>query len=194
MSDTLLFIDFEASSLDPASYPIEFGWASLTGSGSFLIRPEQAWADWNAAAELVHGIPRDTLMAEGLPAAQAAARILELAPGRFLVSDAPSFDFGWLGQLLKLTGIPADHWPGIADNTQIEWIETARLLDVPPPEGVSVQMERLRCLHAGTLARKDFAGVRHRAETDARRMLCAYQAVRAAVAEMLEAWEQAAKL
>jgi hypothetical protein len=160
-------------------------------AGGFLIRPEEGWTDWSPASELVHGIRRDTLLAEGIPAPQAAARVLELATGRFLVSDAPSFDFAWLRQLLKLTDIPAYQWPRISDNTDVEWVETARLLNVPPPKVVSLQQERLRCLHAGNLARKGFSGTRHRAEADAQRLLCSYQAVRAAVTQMLEAWEEA---
>jgi hypothetical protein len=184
MYDTLLFIDIEASSLDPDSYPIEVGWASVAGSGGFLIRPEQAWTDWSPAAELVHGIRRETLLAAGIQATQPAARILELATGRFLVSDAPSFDFGWLGQLLKLTDTPADQWPGIADTTQAVWIETARLLDVPPPNGVSVQTERLRCLHVGNLATKDFPG--RPSPRRGRRPAAA----RGAVTQMLETWAE----
>jgi hypothetical protein len=104
----LLFIDFEASSLDPKrSYPIQFGWqrvraGRLADGGTFLIRPAPHWdvpGSWSEAAARVHGLTRDAL-AGGLDAAGAARRTLELAAGAVVAGDAPSYDRHWWRVLL----------------------------------------------------------------------------------------------
>ena len=42
----ILFLDFEASSLLPGSFPIEVAWVDETGQGeSYLIRPHEGWLD-----------------------------------------------------------------------------------------------------------------------------------------------------
>ncbi|MBU2359980.1 MAG: hypothetical protein KKB02_13795 [Alphaproteobacteria bacterium] len=57
-----VFVDFEASSLDADSWPIEVGVAWISDgtvhSWSSLIRPETHWkrSAWSAASAQVHGI------------------------------------------------------------------------------------------------------------------------------------------
>ncbi|RRH73809.1 3'-5' exonuclease family protein [Falsigemmobacter faecalis] len=64
---TLLFLDFEASSLSQNSWPIEIGCSRLingqTVTRSSLIRPDPTWDldDWNPAAQKVHGIALNDL-------------------------------------------------------------------------------------------------------------------------------------
>lgn len=115
-----IFIDFEASSLSPASWPIEVGLAWLDGkrvvAESCLIRPRIEWPedDWNPESEAVHGIPRSDLdNAES--ADEVAAWLLKTVAGQTLVSDAPEFDQRWLDRLLGETG------PKIHDFDSFVW-------------------------------------------------------------------------
>jgi hypothetical protein len=104
----LAFLDIEASSLSPASYPIEIGWVLEDGTGEgCLIRPEAEWTDWDPAAEAVHGISRAQLAAAGQPAGLVAARVGAVLAGHQVVSDAPEWDHVWLGDLLSAGGHPA---------------------------------------------------------------------------------------
>lgn len=99
----LLFIDFEASSLSPESWPIEIGVAWIDGgearSHATVIAPRPDWplADWAAYAEAVHGVPLAAVLA-GAPADRVAAETDALA-GFALVSDNPRWDQAWLDRL-----------------------------------------------------------------------------------------------
>ncbi len=76
-----VFVDLEASSLLPGSYPVEVGWARpralpwgrcAIDVGSVLVRPEADWlssGSWDPNAEAVHGLSRGTLLRDGVPAA-----------------------------------------------------------------------------------------------------------------------------
>ena len=106
----ILFLDFEASSLLPGSFPIEIAWVDETGQGeSYLIRPHEGWLDeaagnpgWSAASAAVHGIGFETLMTEGVPAERVAGRAAEVLGRSNVVacSDNPGFDGMWLETLL----------------------------------------------------------------------------------------------
>jgi DNA polymerase III epsilon subunit-like protein len=104
---SLIFIDFEASSLSSRSYPIEIGCAWIEDDRvvhvAELIRPDPSWPpDWSAESAAVHGIGHAALaLAE--PAVSVARRFATLLTGRTIVSDAPDFDSRWLGRLLELT-------------------------------------------------------------------------------------------
>lgn len=98
------FIDFEASSLAPDSYPIEVAWSD--GDGRFeahLIDPSSvpAWIDWSDAAQAVHGIRRDTLLVEGRDPGWVCDRLSADAGGQTLYSDAAEFDRAWLLELFR---------------------------------------------------------------------------------------------
>ena len=103
----IVFLDFEASSLSDDSYPIEVAWAGEDGSSEqHLIRPAPDWSDWSGAAEAVHKIPRERLLAEGEPHEEVARRALEaLAPHGVFVT-APSWDGKWMSVLLRSAGLP----------------------------------------------------------------------------------------
>lgn len=103
----IVFLDFEASSLSDDSYPIEVAWAAEDGSTEqHLIRPAPAWTDWSPAAERVHGINRETLLAEGEPHDEVARRTFEtLSPHEVFVT-APSWDGKWMSVLLRSAGLP----------------------------------------------------------------------------------------
>jgi hypothetical protein len=103
----LAFLDFEASSLAKASYPIEVAWVFEDGrSETHLIRPAPAWTDWDAEAQAIHGIGRDRLLAEGTPHDALARHMLDVLSGRTLYATSPSWDGKWLSVLLRAAGLP----------------------------------------------------------------------------------------
>ena len=102
-----VFLDFEASSLSNRSYPIEVAWMFQDGrSESHLIAPAPGWDDWDAAAEAIHGIGRDTLIAEGEPHDAVANRMVEALSDHDLFASAPSWDGKWMSALLRAAGLP----------------------------------------------------------------------------------------
>jgi hypothetical protein len=102
-----VFLDFEASSLSKASYPVEVGWVYEHGSGeSHLIRPAPGWTEWDESAAAVHGITREQLEHEGQPHELICAKLISLAASHTLTASAPSWDGHWLSMLLRASGQP----------------------------------------------------------------------------------------
>lgn len=123
------FIDLEASSLGPASYPIEVGWATLeivgsaAGPGgwadglavitteSHLIRTPHEWDPdgygWSHESAKVHGIAQNELMLRGKAPAEVAKRLNQVHAGALLISDSPEFDRRWLMRLFSVALQPA---------------------------------------------------------------------------------------
>ncbi|WP_262298631.1 3'-5' exonuclease [Microvirga sesbaniae] len=102
-----VFLDFEASSLGKQGYPIEVAWVFANGEEeSHLIRPAEAWTDWDVKAGRVHGISREQLNAEGEPLDEVARRMVSVLTGRALYATAPSWDGKWLSKLLRAAGLP----------------------------------------------------------------------------------------
>lgn len=103
----LAFLDFEASSLGKASYPIEVAWVLEDGTAeSHLIRPAPDWRDWDPAAQAIHGIERPELEEAGEDHMIVAARMVEALAGHDLLASAPSWDGKWLSALLRAGGQP----------------------------------------------------------------------------------------
>ena len=102
-----VFLDFEASSLGKRSYPIEVAWVFEDGtSETHLIRPAPGWTDWDANAEALHGIGRETLLKIGMPPDVVARRMVDQLTGHQLFASAPSWDGKWLSTLLRAAGLP----------------------------------------------------------------------------------------
>ncbi len=99
----LLFLDFEASALDPESWPIEIGcaWsrAGRVSVRSTLIIPRRAWRRdvWSAEAAAMHGLTKQNLES-GRPADLVAADTDAFAD-YLIVSDNPAWDQLWLDRL-----------------------------------------------------------------------------------------------
>lgn len=99
----LLFLDIEASSLSPESWPVEIGLAWIEDgaarSASALIAPRPDWPldDWSDYAEAVHGLTRAEVLAG--EAAEAVAAATDALAGFALVSDNPRWDQVWLDRL-----------------------------------------------------------------------------------------------
>lgn len=111
MADPLvppLILDLEASGFGSGSYPIEVGVAFPDGSTQcMLVRPEPEWTHWEAGAEAVHGISRQTLFERGLPARACCERLNQLLAGQTAYSDGWGHDSSWLYQLFDAAGM----WP-----------------------------------------------------------------------------------
>jgi hypothetical protein len=120
-----LFLDFEASSLSKASYPVEVGWVHEDGKGeSHLIKPAPGWTEWDDDAAAVHGITRQQLLREGEPHEIVCASLISLAEDHTLVASAPSWDGHWLSMLLRASGRPR-HLIRLAD-TEDAFLAAAR--------------------------------------------------------------------
>lgn len=173
-----VFLDFEASSLGKHGYPIEVAWVFAGGGEeSHLIRPAPFWTDWAADAEVIHGIPRDRLMAEGTPHDEVARRMIAVLTGHALYATAPSWDGQWLSKLLRAAGLPR-HSLRLQDTEvahQQIVIEMLRDAGVPAElhEGV------LQDILAQARCRNDEHGPpEHRALEDARRELHLWRDIR----------------
>lgn len=159
-----LFLDFEASSLSSASWPIEVGISRLLEgrriiTQSKLIKPRPEWPedDWNPESEKIHGIKLSELNA-GEAADAVSQWLLNEAESSVLVSDAPEYDQKWLDRLLGHPG------PQIACFDDILWSAFSE-------EGV-VSPGRLHRAYKNMRYRK----VTHRAGEDAANLCCAWRA------------------
>lgn len=102
MSGELLFIDFEASGLHAASYPIEVGWCDLGLLPlGVLIQPAPHWSewDWSLESQRIHGITRAECVNRGLDVVRTSHVLNTEWRGAVLISDAPGFDGAWLARL-----------------------------------------------------------------------------------------------
>lgn len=103
-----VFLDYEASSLLPGSYPIEAGYSrlDLPEPVSFLIRPHEFWRNcvWDPASEAVHGIPQVLLEVEGIEAEEACRRLTAATAGRIVLSDHPGAEEMWSERLYDAVG------------------------------------------------------------------------------------------
>ncbi|MEX5600408.1 exonuclease domain-containing protein [Pseudophaeobacter sp. C1-32P7] len=119
-----VFIDFEASSLSPASWPIEVGIARVDQGkvlvDSKLIRPHQTWSmsEWHEDSAAIHGISLDEL-ADAEPAEDVARWLADGIAGELVLSDAPEFDQRWLDRLMSV--VDDDHGIELADFDEKVW-------------------------------------------------------------------------
>ena len=98
------FVDFEASGLAPDSYPIEIAVVSMDAEYQALIRPARYWTHWSWDAQDMHGISRETLLAEGVEPVVIAAELNATFNGAKLCSDSPQDGF-WFETLYEAAGI-----------------------------------------------------------------------------------------
>ena len=160
-----VFIDFEASSLAKTGYPIEVGWVFEDGaSENHLIRPAPQWSDWDAEAEAIHKISRETLAAEGSPHDEVARRLVAALTGHQVYASAPSWDGKWLSALLRAAGLPR-HAIRLRDTEVAQHESAVAILTglLPPAERIL----RVRAIMARVRAEGQARPVRHRAVADA---------------------------
>ncbi len=103
MTSTINIIDFEASGLHESSYPIEVAVLVGTMSYEWLIQPEPDWQYWCSTAESMHGLQRNQLFKDGLPAHEVAYELNRAFGGSSGVvhSDAANWDSFWMKRLFK---------------------------------------------------------------------------------------------
>ena len=116
----LAVIDFEASSLDDDSYPMEVGLALWPGPDepilgwSTLIRPAGDWArrgHWSPASAKVHGIRGSDLLAHGRSPERIASALNEaLGPGAVAWCDGGPYDAHWARRWLCCTDPSGGLW------------------------------------------------------------------------------------
>lgn len=103
----MYIIDFEASGLGPASYPIEVAWGlSPETVVTFLLNPQKmpSWTDWNPKSAEFHHISREMLIEKGEDPHTVAARMVQELSGKAVYSDEPKFDNFWKDRLLSDAG------------------------------------------------------------------------------------------
>jgi hypothetical protein len=170
-----VFLDFEASSLAPDSYPIEVGWVMEDGAAEdHLIRPAPGWTDWDPSAEAIHRLTREDLFARGDPHDEVARRMLEVLAPHDIFASAPSWDGKWLSVLLRGAGLPR-HALRLRDTDEAHLRAAIEILSAAPP-GVDVVSEAAGIVRQ---ARERLAGAPvHRALADAQWEMAVWQEVR----------------
>lgn len=100
------FLDFEASSLSPDSYPIEVAWSNEDDSiECYLIQPKSEWTDWDEYAEHeIHGIRREQLFDEGIPVESVISKMSEKLANKIVHVDGFFFDIFWCQRLFSSNG------------------------------------------------------------------------------------------
>lgn len=109
-SRPVMVLDFEASGLGKGTFPIEVAVVDVdtTETRSWLIRPTRVWATsgiWDPVAEGLHGISRETLLAEGVSVEAVCAELAEAVAGRSVVTDGVAADSAWLATLYAAVGL-----------------------------------------------------------------------------------------
>ena len=198
---TVVFVDLEASSLLPESFPIEIAWVFEDGTGeSHLIRPADNWLDvsgdhlgWSAESEQIHGISLETLLRDGEPAdvvARRAAAVLSVSKV-LTFSDSPPSDGYWLQKLLDVGGIR--HTASVLDIRTLYGWACSPLHRLLPPVGRVDRKHAVQLvsnLSREIVERAEEAEhvaqrVRHRALPDAMSLWRTQQAIVTAVAQYL---------
>lgn len=143
-------LDIEASGFGRHSYPIEVGYVLPDGRARCtLIRPLPEWTHWDAGAEQVHRITRDTLIEHGRSAREVTTMMNDDLAGQTVYCDGWAHDYAWLGALFEAAG-----------STPLFRLESvASLLD-------EQRLQRLQ--GAQRQAMSDLGLARHRASSDAR--------------------------
>lgn len=131
------FIDFEASSLREASYPVAVAWNRPNGHiRRFLIAPLNEWTDWDDHSETIHGIDRTRLHKNGWPPDYVYEELFHDLANETLWADAPTFDNHWLKRLAEASGCEApwdiQHTENLLSSClkregELEWQAAARL-------------------------------------------------------------------
>ncbi len=136
----MYFLDFEASSLDSGSFPIEIAWVNETGHGEhYLIYPLRNWTNWSAQSEKIHGISYATLTSNGTPAEVVARRAYTVLRGQEIYSDNRAFETYWLSLLLDIIKQPS---LSVGDFDKLRGREIQRLLTLITAEPKTTEWYR----------------------------------------------------
>ncbi|GGF74608.1 hypothetical protein GCM10007301_38090 [Azorhizobium oxalatiphilum] len=150
-------IDFEASSLEDGSYPIEVGIAVWLDENapvavwSTLIRPTDDWrrfGHWSLASRRVHGITMSEL-ADGMSALEVAKFLNEKLGGGIVWCDGGPYDVHWQRALFGAASIKPNfalgNWAGLLRTLPERCRERAlaALEEAPPRHRAGADAEQL---------------------------------------------------
>jgi len=124
-----VFLDCEATGLDPPSHPIEVGLAWCDGiSEAHLVRPASVWErwKWDPEASAAHHIRREDTLSDGRPVEWMADWLNTACAGHVVCSDNPLGDGYWLRELYRA----AERVPRFRLVSAVALVEAA-LLDGP---------------------------------------------------------------
>lgn len=160
----LRVIDFEASSLEDGSYPIEVGiavWGNSSGPvtvWSTLIRPTDDWrrfGHWSLASRRVHGIAMSEL-SDAMSTSEVAQSLNDRLGSGIVWCDGGPYDAYWLRALFDAAGIKPSftlgNWAGLLRSLPEQCRERAMtaLEEAPPRHRAGADAEQLvKALAAG---------------------------------------------
>jgi 3' exoribonuclease, RNase T-like len=99
-------LDIEASGFGQDSYPIEIGFVLADGQTyCSLIRPAPGWTHWDAQAEHLHQIARETAVTHGRDLTDVAQQLNQRLRGLTLYCDGWAHDYVWLNVLFEAAGL-----------------------------------------------------------------------------------------
>lgn len=171
-----VFLDFEANSLLPGTYPIEVDWGSPgVEIESHLIRPEPEWLDWSPESEAVHGITRQMLESDGRPAPWIARRLFETltASGVVALADGLPHDQMWLSELLETVEMP---YPRLRD-LHYTYVHACGPLAREHQTDMGFRVAAHRIIMEAEVAIEQRGGRRHRAEAHVGRLIATYEEI-----------------
>ena len=181
IGNMIYFLDFEASSLDAGSYPIEIGWVDEDGQGeSYLIQPHWSWRGWSKRSEAIYHITQDMLR-DGTDATVVARRVQTILSDANIISDEPAFDAYWLEMLLKVIDAPPLRVSDIDALIGLEMRRVLSAITAEPNTSEWYRQSRLRMDEAqiqAVMAYEDASGRKpHRALPDAQALWRGWKAV-----------------
>lgn len=105
--DAPAVLDIEGSGAGPGSHPVEVGFV-LAGGQTYcsLIKPIAAWTHWDPAAEKVHRIPRQTVIAHGRDVVEVATQLNARLHGLTVYCDGRADAQALLDTLFAAAGLP----------------------------------------------------------------------------------------
>lgn len=149
-----IILDFEASSLNNKSYPIEVAWNNSDGAiEDHLIIPHPEWTDWDSRAQEIHKISREQLHNNGSSGLDIAQRMNYCLSGKTIYSDAPAYERYWNSRLFKQYGL--------IPNFSFEHISTYILQIIP--NSIELTGNEFNILQKTA---RNNAGPQHRARND----------------------------
>jgi hypothetical protein len=106
MPEAPAVMDIEASGFGRDSYPVEVGFVLADGQTyCSLIKPAPEWTHWDPAAEKVHRIPLQTVVAHGRDVVEVATQLNARLHGLTLYCDGWAHDYVWLSTLYEAAGL-----------------------------------------------------------------------------------------
>lgn len=127
-------LDVEASGFGSDSFPLEIGVKRADGARFCrLIKPYPSWQHWNAEAESLHGITRETLNKYGQDGLEVCKQLNLFMGKETAYSDGWVVDYPWLIKLYAEAGVLMTFKLSaleyiLSENQMANWHETKQTL------------------------------------------------------------------